>query len=183
MFGYRKRLFYPVHIECTDQEVAVALVEHYGGKDSELSAALQYLNHRSNITNRYISELLGLIAAEELSHLEVIAAIINKIGLPLNYVNSKELAWTLRFIDQSADLIQMLEADIESETRSKALYGRHLGMVSDPGLKKILLFLRKREEVHKSLLQRALSLVKQGGSQEQFSKLIYDYRMSLQVLE
>ncbi|SPF49880.1 fragment of manganese-dependent catalase (part 1/2) [Candidatus Desulfosporosinus infrequens] len=37
MFNYRKRLFYPVHVERQDPIFAKVLLEHYAGRDSELS--------------------------------------------------------------------------------------------------------------------------------------------------
>jgi len=87
--------------------------------DSEFSAATQYLNHRSNMPNHYIKELLGLIAAEEESHLEMIACAIKMLGgLPLSYVNSQGVPWNIDYVDQSLDPIAMLQADAEAEIRA-----------------------------------------------------------------
>lgn len=184
MFNYRKRLFYPVHVERQDPIFAKVLLEHYAGRDSELSSVIQYLNHRSNMSNRYVRELLGLIAAEELGHMEIISVAINKLGgRSLTCANSEGAPWLINFIDQSVDPINMLQVDVQAETRASQLYRQHLEMTSDPNMKRMINFLIGREEVHKRLLQKALTLIRETGSQEEFNELIYDYKMSLQVLE
>lgn len=184
MFGYRKRLFYPVYVDNPDPAFAQILLEHYSGKDSEYSAVTQYLNQRANIDNRYVRELLGLIAAEEMGHMEMIAAAISKLGgKPLSYINSEGATWKMSYVDQSIDPIMMLQADAEAEMRAKALYSRHLVMTHDLGLKRMIDFLSKREDVHQRLFQKAQTLIRQNASREQFAELNYEYKMSLQVLE
>ena len=184
MFNYRKRLFYPVHVERQDPAFAKVLLEHYAGRDSELSSSLQYLSHRSNMSNRYVRELLGLIAAEELGHMEIIAVAINKLGgQSLTYVNSEGAPWVINFIDQSVDSVIMLQLDLQAETRACDLYQQHLEMTGDPNMKRMINFLIGREEVHKRLLQKALALIRKTGSPEEFNELIYDYKISLQILE
>jgi len=184
VFNYRKRLFYPVHVERQDPIFAKVLLEHYAGKDSELSSSIQYLNHRSNMSNRYIRELLGLIAAEELGHMEILSVAINKLGgQSFIWANSDVTPWSLNFVDQSADAINMLKVDVEAETRASQLYYEHLALTSDPNMKRMISFLIGREEVHQRLLQKALMLISESGSSEEFNELIYDYKISLQILE
>lgn len=134
--------------------------------------------------NRYVRELLGLIAAEEMGHMEMIAVAINKMGgHPLSYVNSMGVPWNMGYVDQSIDPIMMLQADAEAEIRARALYNQHLMMTNDMGLRRMISFLGSREDVHKHLFQKAQMLIRQGGAPEQFADLIYEYKMSLQVLE
>ena len=184
MFSYSKLLFYPIQVECRDPVFGQTLLEHYGGKDSEYSAAAQYLNHRSNLHNRYLRDLLGLIAAEEMGHMEMIAIAINKLGgPPLGYVNSQGIPWNMSYVDQSLDPIAMLQADEEAEIRAWILYNRHFTMTNDPSLKKMISFLGAREDVHKQLFQRARLLVQNSASNDQFNDLIIAYKLSLQTFE
>lgn len=184
MFNFRKHLFYPIHVERQDPIFAKVLLEHYAGRNSELSSSIQYLNHRSNMSNRYIRELLGLFAAEELGHMEIISVAISKLGgPPLTCVNSQGAPWVINYIDQSVDAIIILQVDIQAETRACHLYKQHLELTSDPNMKRMINFLIGREEVHKRLLQRSQILIRDNGSPEDFNELIYDYKMSLQVLE
>lgn len=184
MFGYRKSLFYPIHVERPDPMFAKVLLEHYSGKDSEFSTAVQYLNHRSNMPNRHVKELYGLIAAEEFGHMELIASSITKLGGPaLTYVDSRGTTWVIDDIDQSEDPADMLQVDIQTETRENELYRLHLEMTRDPNMKRLLSFLMGREEVHKRLLQKTQLLFNENSSPEEFIELIYDFKISLQVLE
>ncbi len=184
MFSYNKPLFYPVQVEFRDPVFGQTLLEHYGGRDSEYSAATQYLNHRSNMRNRYLRDLLGIIAAEEIGHMEMIAVAINKLGgPPLSYVNSQGIPWNICYVDQALDPMAMLQADVEAETRARLLYNHHFTMTDDPGLKKMISFLGNREDVHKFLFQKAQTLIRKGAPPEQFNELIIDYKMSLKTIE
>ncbi len=183
MFSYRKRLFYPVYVDDPDPAFGQVLSEHYAGKDSEFSLAAQYLNHRLNIKNRYVRELLGLIAAEEMGHMEMIAVAVSKLGLSMDYTSPFGEAWTSSFVDQSRETLAILEADIQAEERAKDLYLKHLAMARDASLGRMIQFLIKREDVHQGLLQKACKLCKGAEVPEKFTELIYEYKMSLQVLE
>lgn len=184
MFSYSKPLFYPVHIQHRDPVFGQVLLEHYGGKDSEYSATTQYLNHRSNMRNRYLRDLLGLIAAEEMGHMEMIAVAINKLGgPPLSYVNSQGIPWNMSYVDQNLDPILMLQADVEAEVRARILYNQHFNMTNDPDLKKMISFLGSREDVHMHLFQRAQMLIQQGAEPDKFGELIVAYKMSLHTFE
>jgi len=184
MFSYSKPLFYPVQVEFRDPVFGQTLLEHYGGKDSEFSAATQYLNHRSNMHNRYLRDLLGLIAAEEMSHMEMIAMAIIKLGgPPLSYINSLGIPWNMSYVDQTLDPIAMLQADAEAEIRAQILYNKHFSMTNDPSLKKMISFLGSREDVHKRLFQRAQLLIQHAAPPDQFNELIITYKLSLQIFE
>lgn len=179
MFTFCNRLLYPVQVHCPDPQFGLVMFEHYGGKDSEFSAATQYQNHRANMPNPYVSELLGMIAAEEQSHMEMIAVAIKKLGgPPLSYVNSQGMPWNISYVDQSLDPIAMLQADAEAEIRARVLYNQHLTMTQDPGMKQMISFLGSREDVHQHLFQRAQILIRQGAGPDHFKQLICDYQAS-----
>ena len=181
MFTYKSKLFYPVGVRGPNSEYATVLMEHYGGKDSEFSAASQYLNHRLNMHNPYLRCLLGMIAAEEMGHMEVVAVAITKLGGKLAYVDSNGVPWNISYVDQSLDPVQMLKADVEAEVRAKALYSRHYAMITDPELRKLLAVLIQREEIHATLFSRAIRLLS-VGSPADFKHLCDVYRQSMRVL-
>lgn len=178
MFKYLNKTFYPVQVQCPNPGYAGILMEHYGGKDSEFSAASQYLNHRLNMPNPYLSELLGMIASEELGHMEVIGIAINKLGGRPSYVDSRGMPWNLSYVDQSLEPGLMLQADIDAEIRAKALYSRHFAMIADPGLRRLIAVLIKREEVHANLFSRAIRLLP-IGKPAGFQQLIQEYRQGM----
>ena len=184
MFNFRKQLFYPIHVDRQDPALAKVLLDHYAGRNSELSLSIQYLNHRSNILNRYVRELLGLFAAEELGHMELIAVAILKLGgPPLKCVNAQGAPWGTNYIDQSVDSMTVLQLDVQAENRAAQLYQQHLELTSDPNMKLMINFLIKRGEVHKRLLQKAQMFIRDTRPSEDFNELIHEYKMSLQILE
>lgn len=184
MYTYRKRFFYPIHVERPDPEFARLLLEHYGGHDGELSQIAQYLNHQANISNRFVRELLGLITAEELAHLEILSTLIYKLDGELShYVNTRGEPWSLDYIEQGTDPLHLLKVDMDLELRSRSLYEKTLERTKDPGVRKILHFLGQREEIHLSLLGRSRKFMVEGVPNDQYNQIIYDYKMSLQVLE
>jgi len=179
VFKYINGLLYPVEVSCPDPGFGQVMFEHYGGKDSEFSAATQYMNHRNNMPNPYVRELLGMIASEEHSHMEMIAVSIHKLGgPPLCYVNSQGVPWSLEYVDQSLDPLAMLQADAEAEIRARQLYNLHFTMTCDPKLQKMIQFLGSREDVHMHLFEKTQTLILQGAPPVYFKKLITEYRMS-----
>jgi spore coat protein JC len=60
---------------------------------------------------------------------------------------------------------------------------KQLSRTTDPGVKRLLSFLARREGIHQNLLKRSLKTLTEGGSSEQYMEIIYDYKMSLQVLD
>ena len=182
MFSYCKPLFFPINVQLRDSCFSKVLLEHYSGKDSEYSAIAQYLNQRSSMPNPYLRDLLGLIAAEEMGHLEMIAAAINKLGgPPPNFFDPQGVAWNISYIDQSLDPLTMLQADVEAEARAKILYDEHLNLTDDPGLQAMIKFLSAREKVHEQLFLKAQILILQGTPPENFVELINEYKSSLQT--
>jgi spore coat protein JC len=66
MWQYVKKLQYPVNIQRKDLKMAKALLAQYGGPDSELAAALRYLNQRYTMPDERGYALLTDIGTEEL---------------------------------------------------------------------------------------------------------------------
>lgn len=181
MFYYRKRLIYPVHVEGPDPILAKLLLEDY---ERELISSIQYLNHRSFISNRFVRELVGLISAEELGHMEIISVAINKLGGPPPIWNiSQSSPWEIDHNDQTIEAISVLQLHVEAETLASHRYHQHVDLTSDAHMKRLCKFLSNREEVHKRLLQKAQVLILEIGSPEEFNELIYEYKVSLQILE
>lgn len=184
MYSYRKRFFYPIHVDKPDPELAQILLEHYGGKDGEMTQIVQYLNHQVNIDNRYIRELIGLITAEELAHFETLGAMIIKLGGNLHRLqNTQGALWSMNYVVPFSDVERLLKANAALEKRSRLLYEKHASLTEDPGVKRLLSFLARREGIHQKLLYRCHKLITEDGQNDQFMEIIYDYKMSLQVLE
>ena len=68
MWGYEKRLQYPVNIKKPDARAAKVILTQYGGPDGELGASLRYLSQRFAMPNARVAGLLTDIGTEELAH-------------------------------------------------------------------------------------------------------------------
>lgn len=169
MFSYSKRLQYPVNIKRKNLKIAKALLSQYGGPDSELAAALRYLNQRYTMPDDRGRALLTDIATEELAHLEIIAAMIYQLmkGATLDEIKKEDLGgyfsmhdtglflsdpegvpFTTAYIETSGDFIADLESDMAAEQRARATYEHLMDLTDDKDVLAPLTFLRQREVVH-----------------------------------
>ena len=169
MWIYEKKLQYPVNIRKKDLKMAKYLYAQYGGPDSELSAALRYLNQRFTMPDEKGKTLLTDIGTEELAHLEMIATMVTQLmngasieeleanGLGTTYVqhnhalfpaDSNGVPFTSAYIATTGDYIADLEEDMAAEQKARAVYEHLIDMTKDPDLIAPLSFLRQREVVH-----------------------------------
>lgn len=65
MWGYEKRLQFPVKIKNTDARAAKVIISQYGGPDGELGASLRYLSQRFTMKQPEVAGLLTDIGIEE----------------------------------------------------------------------------------------------------------------------
>jgi len=169
MWKYEKKLEYPVNIKRKDLKMAKALFSQYGGPDSELSAALRYMNQRYTMPDDKGKALLTDIATEELAHLEMIAAMVYQLmqGATIEELKAADLGgtfaqhdsglfptdangvpWTAAYIETTGDHIADLESNMAAEQRARATYEHLMDMTNDPDVLAPLSFLRQREVVH-----------------------------------
>lgn len=68
MWGYEKKLEYPVKIKTPDAAAAKLIITQLGGPDGELGAATRYLNQRYTMPYKECKGILTDIGTEELAH-------------------------------------------------------------------------------------------------------------------
>src|SRR6202789_2787302 len=76
MYHHVKKLMYTVNIGEPDPQFGRMLLEQFGGANGELAAAMQYSIQGLNCEDPARKDLLMDIGTEELSHLEVVGALI-----------------------------------------------------------------------------------------------------------
>lgn len=169
MWKYEKKLQYPVDIKKKDLKMAKYLYSQYGGPDSELAAALRYLNQRYTMPDDRGKALLTDIATEELAHLEMISAMIYQLtkGATIEEIKAASMGgmfamhdgalfvndpngvpFTTAYIEASGDFIADLESDMAAEQRARATYEHLMDLTDDADVLGPLSFLRQREVVH-----------------------------------
>ena len=80
MFKHDKHLLQEVRVDGPNPNYAAMMQEQLGGPQGELKAALQYFSQSLRIQDKAIRDLFLDIAAEEMSHMEMVATTINLLN-------------------------------------------------------------------------------------------------------
>lgn len=200
MFKHDKKLLREVRVEKPNPQYAVLMQEQLGGGNGELKAAMQYMSQSFRIKDPVIKDLFLDIAAEELSHMEMVAQTINLLnghdvdykavdsgeiethvltGLSPVLINSSGAPWSANYVTVTGDLVADLLSNIASEQRAKVVYEYLYRQIEDKYVRETIDFLLNREEAHNALFRDALNKVKNTGSNRDFgvtedSKLYFD---------
>ncbi|MCL6451275.1 MAG: manganese catalase family protein [Acetobacteraceae bacterium] len=200
MFKHEKQLLREVRVERPNPLYAAMLQEQIGGPHGEMKAGLQYLAQSFRIADPKIRDVFLDIAAEELSHLEMVATLANLLngekpdasravaggivshvttGLAPTYANAAGFPWTSAYIEVVGDLPSDILSDIAAEQRAKVVYEHLHRQIADAGVREAIDFLLNREEAHSALFREALRQVQDTGSMRDFgvtpdSRLYFD---------
>ena len=180
MFAYEKRLQYPVNIKDPNPALAKLIMSQLGGPDGEAGAALRYLSQRYAAPTREVQAMLTDIGTEELSHMEMISAIIYQLTRNLTPKQIKEQGFDAYFIDHTTgiypvsaagvpfsadyfqstgDVIADLNEDLAAEQKARLTYDNILRLADDPDVREPIKFLREREIVHYQRFGESLRIV------------------------
>ncbi|MBQ3077105.1 MAG: manganese catalase family protein [Clostridia bacterium] len=189
MFHHEKLLFHPVEVERPNPQYAALLQEQLGGCNGELKAAMQYMAQSFRIKNPEIKDLFLSIAAEELSHMEMVAQTINLLngsevdarktpageiqthvvlGLAPGLINASGYSWTADYVSVTGDLCADLLSNIASEQRAKVVYEYLHRQINDRKVRETIDFLLEREEAHNAMFREAFNKVQDTGSNRDF---------------
>ena len=189
MFKHEKELLHPVSVERPNPHYAALLQEQLGGGNGELKAAMQYLSQSFRIKDPKIKDLFMDIAAEELSHMEMIGQTINLLnghyvdadkvrsgeiqshvqyGLNPGLINASGYSWTADYVTVTGDLCADLLSNIASEQRAKVVYEYLYRQIEDKHVRETIDFLLNREEAHNQMFRDAFNSVQNTGSNQDF---------------
>ena len=169
MFAYSKALQYPVKITQPNARLAKAVITQLGGPDGELGASMRYLNQRYTMPLRELAGVLTDIGTEELSHMEMVSAIVRQLTEGLTPAQLEAQGFADYFVDHTAgiypvsasgvpfsadtfqstgDAISDLSEDLAAEQKARTTYDNILRLADDPDVRDVIRFLREREIVH-----------------------------------
>ncbi|WP_372998339.1 manganese catalase family protein [Lutispora sp.] len=185
MFKHDKQLLHEVKVDAPNPNYAAMLQEQLGGPQGELKAALQYLSQSFRIKDKEIKDLFLDIAAEELSHMEMVATAINLLnghnldaknatignieahvltGLAPALTNASGQLWTAAYVNETGDLAADILSNIAAEQRAKVVYEYLYRQINDKGVRDTIDFLLNREEAHNTLFREAFNKLQDTGS-------------------
>jgi Mn-containing catalase len=177
MYHHVKKLMYTVNVGTPDPRFGNMLLEQFGGANGELAAAMQYSIQGFNCEDPARKDLLMDIGTEELSHLEIVGALIRMHLKPMkddraaaeadplvaiaggggvSLYNSVGDAWTADYLKITGDVAVDLRSNIAAEARAKIVYERLIGFTEDRGTREALQFLMTREITHMRAFTAAL---------------------------
>ena len=190
MFQYEKALQYPVKIARPNAKLAKMIMSQLGGPNGELGASMRYLNQRYTRPLRELQGLLTDIGTEELSHMEMVSAVICQLTKGLTPEQLEAQGFADYFVDHTAgiypvsaagvpfnaatfqstgDAITDLNEDLAAEQKARTTYDNILRLADDPDVRDVIRFLREREIVHYQRFGEGLRLI-----QEQLAKYAPD---------
>jgi len=196
MFNYEKRLQYPINITKPNPAAAAIIISQYGGPDGELGASLRYLSQRYTMPYREVAGMLTDIAVEELSHLEMVGAIIYQLTDGLTPEEIKASGFDKYFVDHTlgiypqaaagfpfnagciqskGDVITDLYEDMAAEQKARTTYDNILRLVKDPDVVDPIRFLRAREIVHFQRFGEALRMAQDRMNEKNFYAINPEY--------
>jgi Mn-containing catalase len=178
MYHHIKQLMYTVNVGTPDVAFGNMLLEQFGGANGELAAAMQYTLQGWNCVDDLARrDLLLDIGTEELSHLEIVGALIRMHLKPMKekreaaeadplvciagggglaLINSMGNAWTGDYLKITGELDVDLRSNIAAEARAKIVYERLINHTDDPDTVDALQFLMTREITHMKAFSAAL---------------------------
>ncbi len=186
MFKHEKNLLEMVRVEKPNPTYASMLSEQLGGPQGELKAAMQYISQSFRIKDPEIKDLFMDIAAEELSHMEMVSTAVNLLnghevetqavqsghiesqvltGLNPYLANASGFPWTAAYVNVTGDLPADLLSNIAAEQRAKVVYEYLHRQINDKHVRQMIDFLLNREEAHNTLFRQAFTRIQDSSSQ------------------
>lgn len=155
MVFYAREPYPVVSVECPNREYAEILMGDYAGRDSELTAILQYIYGNLVVTNAEVAQLLMGISRVEMHHFHMLGEAIKLLGVDPRYQHTGKY-WNAGFVNYERDLCRILRINREGEMAAIREYKRQAAGIDDEHVKKLLLRIARDEEVHARLLGEAI---------------------------
>ena len=189
MFVYERKLQYPVKIKNPNAALAKIIISQLGGPDGETAAANRYLSQRYAMPYREVAGILTDVGVEELSHMEMIAAILYQLTRNLSIEEIKKAGFDTYFVDHTTgiypqaasgvpfdakyigvkgDVFADLNEDLAAEQKARVTYDNILRLIDDPDVCDPIRFLRERELVHYQRFGDALRIAQDRSDSRNF---------------
>ena len=189
MFEYKNQLQYPVKIKCPNATYAKIIISQLGGPDGELAASTRYLSQRYSMPYSRVVGILTDVGVEELSHVEMVSAILYQLTRNLSVEEIKKSGFDTYFVDHTSaiypqaasgvpfraeyigvkgDVLADLNEDLAAEQKARVTYDNILRMIDDPDVCDAIRFLRERELVHYQRFGEALRIAQDNMDSKNF---------------
>ncbi len=189
MWGYDKKLQYPINIKNPNPQMAKFIISQYGGPDGELGASLRYLSQRFSMPTEITKATLNDIGTEELGHLEMVGTLVSQLtkgvcpevlkreglgeyytdhGISVYPQSAAGIPFSASVLAVKGDPVTDLYEDMAAEQKARSTYEYLIDLSDDPDVTNVLKFLREREIVHFQRFGEALRTVQEKLAQKKF---------------
>ena len=168
--SYTEENYPEITLNHLTQEILMMLKRIYAGTKSEFTSLTQYMYQHyivwSNPKLNNLSEILEIIAIQEMKHHEIVAKILVKCGIdPKNCVyidGNSNLCdyWKASSVSYEKTLLRMFESNILLEQRAIEDYKEVLNKTDNANLKQIIVRILEDEYVHLEYFNNVLDLLK-----------------------
>lgn len=146
-------------VEQKNMHYANILLEDYAGAVSEFTAISLYIYQHFVSEDRYkdYAEAIGGISIVEMKHLELLAETIKLLGVKPVFINSIcpcGQMWTANYVNFDTYIKGMLLEDIKSETKAIESYEKHLCLINDKYIRKLLERIILDEKLHLNIFKK-----------------------------
>lgn len=145
-------------VECKNINYANILLQDFAGAVSELTAINLYVFQHISSEDRFrdYSELIKGISIVEMKHLELLGETIKLLGAKPVYANSLcpcGQFWTGVYVNYTDNILDMILEDINSEKQAIINYEKHICLIKDKYIKKLLERIIEDEKLHLKLFK------------------------------
>lgn len=150
---------YPeLKVECKNINYANLLLQDYAGSVSELTAVNLYIFQNISSMNEFkdYSKFIKNIAIVEMKHLHLLGETIKLLGVKPVYTNSLcpcGQFWTGAYVNYTNRILDMLLEDIKSEKQAIINYEKHICLIKDRYIRKLLARIIEDEKLHLKLFK------------------------------
>lgn len=159
---------YPeIKVEKENKYYADLLLLDYAGIDGELTAITQYTYQDFYFFKKYpeLAKIMSKIARVEMKHLELLGKTINLLGVKPEYKfkdNSPYLYmfWNGSYVNYKTNIIDVLKDNIIGEEIAINTYSKHLNIITDKYIKRLLERIIEDEKVHIKIFKDLMNTYK-----------------------
>ena len=159
---YTNKQDYPeIVIEEPNSKWAAILQNLYAGCESETTAVLGYIfdSYITKNKEKEIAKLFIDIAIVEMEHHSKLADAIVKLGGTPYYCNSQGMAFSIKCVNQSTNLKQILLKSIDAEERAIQGYQKAKQAIDNESIQQLLNRIIEDEKLHKSSLESVFEYI------------------------
>lgn len=152
----------PAQVSSPNKQYANLLMEDFAGPKGEFTAMSTYFYHHytADETAGDYGVMAMRIAVAEMNHMNILSSLIRQLGGDPVFrggLNSNGRYWTAGTVFYGQDLRQKLQNALEGEINAIASYQKHIALISDPQIKKVLERILLDEELHKSYVTQMIA--------------------------